>query len=344
MKNVNVLLISFLAFCSNAAEVKYTLTQMEKNKGLYLTCINKISLDSNNELIFEGKREKKVNITSNTIKSVMNNIKSSVTDPECTFVHSKEEVEAYFTFDEDFRTRPFESNGMLQVMAWQRNKFKQNVCLSNVKNETEFASVLFDADYCLKKIVLGKKLVGVRKMNSFTGYLQLMIMDKMESKSFVRGIGYESIFRLLPDTVFLNIDQGKSYEVTRAKFKLVPLNLSDSLGYNKIEWEWAKTFNTNYDKIIDKHDELKKVNELFKLYVLLKTCINKDLLPQSDENSVRKVAETIKSIKFSQLIEYSDPLINMPTRLFFQWLLISGGVSFDLTNAVIVKKSISRIQ
>ena len=344
MKNVNVFIVSFLVFCSNAAEVKYTLTQMEQNTGLYLTSINKISLDSNNELVFEGKREKNVIINGNTIKSVMNNIKNFVADPECSFVHSKEEVEAYNTFDENFRTRPIESNGMLQVMAWQRNKFQQNVNLANVKNETEIASVLFDADYCLKKIVLGKKLVGVRKMNSFTGYLQLLIMDKMESKSFVRGIGYESIFRLVPDTVFLNIDQGKSYEVTLAKFKFVPLNQSDTNEYTKIESEWAKTFNANYDKIIDKHNELKKVNEIFKLYVLLKTCINKDLLPKSDENSVRKVAETIKSIKFSQLIESSDPLINMPTRLFFQWLLISGGISFDLTNAVIVKNSKSLLQ
>lgn len=334
MRKKVLLLLLYFASNSKADSVNYTLAQMEQNPSLYLTTIDKITIDSNNLISFEGKKEKRAVISSNTIKSVVNNILGNKADPECSFMHSPEETEAYLTFYEKFKIRPHGSDGTLVVMEWERNKFTQHVNLSNINKNGEFASSLYNADYCLKKIIMGKKLIRAGRMQSFVGHVKLITSDKFKSKSSLNGTGYESIFYLFPDSIVLNVDQGKSYEITKSKFKLTPYNQADT---NKIEFEWAKTFNNNYDKIIKKHVELAKLNEIFKLYVLLKLYVDKNTLARYVENeSQLKIPDTINSIKFCELIEIYDPLINEPQRVRFLWFLISGGISFDLSKAVVI--------
>jgi hypothetical protein len=305
---------------------------MEQNPNFYLTTIDKIKIDSNNTISLEGKKEKRAVISSNIIKSVVNNITENKADPECAFMHSPEETEAYLTFTEKFATRPHGSDGTLAIMEWQRNKFLQYVNLSNINKNSEFALSLFNADYCLKKLIMGKKHIKSGRMESLVGQIESTALNKLNSHLYINGTGYESIFYLFPDSIVLNVNGDKNYEIIKSKFKLKPYNQTDT---NRIEFEWAKTFNKNYDKIIARHLELTKLNEIFKLYILLKLCIEKKSFVKHAENEF-KIPDKINSIKFCDFIETPDPLINEPQRIRFMWLLISGGISFDLSKAVII--------
>lgn len=327
------ILLFFLILNVQAETVRYTLEQMEQNPSLFLSSINGISINSDKQIVFEGTKEKKPFITCNTIKSVINNIKTFDACPDFSFMHSSEETDAYFTFDSCFRTRPRGSNGVIAELAWERDKFRQNICMKNISNKTEFATSMYDADLCLKKIVLGKKMIKVHKMKSFAGYVKLRIVDAMDNNEYIKGRDYETIFYIVPDTVILDIDPTGSSTIRQSGFKLVTFTQSD----NTAELEWAAMFSSRFNEIVDKHDELKKVTELFRLFILLKTGIDKNNLSDYAETGFKEIAETEPSEKFSELIETASPLINEPSRVAFTWLLISGGISFDLSRAVIIR-------
>ena len=331
------LYLIFLASIAHAETSRYAVDELVNNPDLYLSNIIRIDLSSNNRIVIEGERNKDKFITGRLLESVLSNINLNVSSPECYIAHTDEESNAYDSFQNAFKRRSFGLDGGLLVMKWQRDKFNQKVCFKNIDKNTAFASSLLKSDILLKRIVMGDKNSKVFRIPSFVMFVESEMLNKLEDNEFVAGTGYESIFYLLPDTIQLSIAENSIYTINDLKFKLVPYRQHSGEASRKIEIEWANIFNGNCAKLFKKHGELRQLAEIFKFYLIVKSYAAKGCVSKYVTNDFpAETPEKINSIKFSRCLEAPAPLINEPGRIKFIWILISGGISFYLTDMVII--------
>ncbi|MFP4164022.1 MAG: hypothetical protein ACLFQB_10720 [Chitinispirillaceae bacterium] len=323
---------------SKPEKAVYSLAQMYQNPDLYLSSLEEVSFDTNGTIYLKGIKHRDRNLSGNLINSVLNNIHSTEAYPECLIEHTAEEAQAYYAFNEEFKTRPQGSDGSLLVMDWHRNKFPQKITFQNINRNTNFASCLLKSDLYLKRMIMGKKRLKVWGMYSYVGYVEKMVIDRMEEGHNSSGSGFESIFHLVPDSICISTSRNQTYKVTKCKFKLVPHRQSNK-NASKLETEWANSFNDNYNLLLSKHKELRKLSEVLELFTVLKLYTDdksmaRNLNPIQETN----IPEQIESFKFSKQLIVPAPMINHPARISYRWIMISGGVSFDLSEAVIIEK------
>jgi hypothetical protein len=322
--------------CSGFAQTtNYTLTDIQSDPENYLSRIASITINTQNQISISGIKGKERVITKNIIDEMLS-IKDNESAPECVIEHTQEEADAYLLFDEKFRTRPRGHDGGLLVMEWQRNKFYQKLGIKNIHRDSELAWALYNADYSLKRMVMGKRRIRAGGVQSYAGFVQKKMYDGMSGKTGTRRNRFETIFYLVPDTI-IEIKKGNSIQIARGQFRLVTYQKYSHSQSDPIAEEWANAFNSNHDKIFERHKELRIAEDLFKLYYSIKKYHQRHAVTASLRTGYRSVPERIKSIKVAEILESPSPLINEPFRIQFVWLMISGGITYDFTSATIIE-------
>lgn len=328
--------IFFGLYMLNAQPATFTIDQFQNNSDIFLSSIHLITIDPNGKITIGGEK-KRNRLVTGTLINEMITIKDSSGFPGCAIMHSQDEFNAYCTFDSSLSVLPEGHDGGLSVLEWQRNKFKQNVFINNLERKTEFANLLFNADCYLKKMILDKKLLRVKGMESFAGYVYMDYLSRANKKEIGYRSMYETIFCFLPDTIEMRNSNGMK-ELVKVKFKLVPFEEYKEGTIRKVPHEWAKKFNKNYYALTNKHPDLKNIEDVFKLYYVIKNYpnnknpINRAFL----ENAINPVPENIKSVKFVDLIEVPMPLYFKPNRMLSIWVILSGAITFDYSGAKII--------
>ncbi len=335
-KTVLILCMLIYAFPINAQEIQLTIEELQNDTNNYLSSVNSIKIDQNDKITIVGERKKNHLITG-TLVNEMISIKDTGY-PNCAIMHSQDEYNAYCTYDSSLRVLPEGHDGGLAVLQWQRNKFSQNVFIGNMDRSSKLAHLLFESDCYLKKMIMNKKWFKVRKMESFPSYVYMHYSALANNGEFGSLTRFKTVFYFIPDTIEIRNNNGIK-ELVRTSFKLVPIDEYKDSTIIDVPHEWSKKFNKNYSKIMNKHPELKKIEDVFSLYYAIKKYRGtlqqeiiggKELLP---------VPEKIKSLKFADIIEVPSPLINKPGRMFFCWILLSGAISFDYHSATIIESN-----
>jgi len=333
-KQLTVLIFLFFFGNTFATDtVSYSCYDMIADNTLYLSTVNGIYFDGSNKIVLTGVKAKEKNITGALSAEIIDIVKSGDIFPLCLIDHTQEENDSYLSFQEEFTTRPNGSDGSRMAVNWETAKVYQDVKV-NVNRNTQFANSLYKADLVLKSIILGKLRSRVFRLPSFPGFVSMQLQSK-KSKSGFSPSKYETIFYLKPDTIIVKKEQNH-IEIIRSTFKLVSLKTSTD---TTLEELWAEQFNRHMDKIIKKNKDLTKMAEMFKLYFMIKQ--NANTTPALKKNKIETidlVPEKIKAIKFCEFVEAPAPLINEPGRYTFRWVLLSGAVSFDYRNCVIIEK------
>lgn len=283
-------------------------------------------------LLFWGRPGKKKTVSSEVIRDIYFHFLKDTDDPECIIEHTKEEGLAYAEFHEKFATRPSGSNGARLVVDWDRARFRQSVKVKNLDRNTLFSRVLYNADFALKKMVIGKKHIPA-PMNSFAGYSDHHVEERMIANNGFFAYRYETIFYLVPSEIAI-IKKPNKIEVKDVEFTLVSKNNYEGkiVGKDAVEEEWAAMFSKNYKSISADVIELGCLNEAYKLFALFKIANRR--IPFSDSgqpgiiSSCDRVPDSIPAMKYSDIIEIPDPLINEPGRCKYLWFMVSGGIVF----------------
>jgi len=329
---------TLLIFCLTAAyadpnkPIIFPLSEILYGREVYFASISGIEW-TNSDLMIIGTAGNKKSLSSDVILNIYLNCKETEKDPACVFEHTHEEDQAYEEFHEKFKVLPRGYTGVKYVIEWKRNNFKQYVKISNVDKNVPFSKVLFNADITLKKMILGKKNVPAKKMDSFISFAESHLQDKMDENRGFFSYHYETVFYLLPIKITV-YKKSNSIEVKDVDFALQSKSeYEGQIGReNSLENEWAKNFSNNYKTISAKVNELSIMNEAYKLYALFKLArkqIQLDSLRYGRINPIEnEIPDSIPSIKFYEFIETPDPLINEPGRFKFLWFMISGGIIF----------------
>lgn len=174
-------------------------------------------------------------------------------------------------------------------------------------------------------------------LSSFTGFVEFAEYDALKKKKSWGHDYYETKFYLIPDTLIFKKKEN-CIEILKVKLKLISsgkYNGTDSV--STIEDSWAEGFNRNIDKVIEKHKELNKIQEIFKLFFMLKALnIKPSQLELINKESTSEIPKKIKTMKYLTKLSSSDPLINEPVRCRFTWILMSGAITFDYRKAIII--------
>lgn len=335
MKTATVSLIFTVVFCIYAENIELTVDQLIASPNYYLSQINWIGYNGSNQLVLRGTMMKEKNITGRTVYEIMQMCQSEVY-PECIIDYTKDETDAYLIFHDEFVRRPFGSDGSRAAHNWISAKTYQNVT-TNVSRNSILANHLFDADIKLKQMIMGKKRWRVRGLISFCGYVEFALFDAI--KENIGRTFYLTKFYLVPDTLIM--EKGEScIEIKKAKFKLVSSEKYESAEDKRtVEDLWAEEFNKKIEKVMTKNKELFKIQEVFKLFCMMKEFVDTSCkLEKINFENSSQIPEKIMPIKHLAKISFPDPLINEPARYRFCWLLMSGAITFDYRNAVVIIK------
>jgi hypothetical protein len=334
-------IVTGIIFCLNLSGVasapdsaSYSYEQMLSDNDKYLSSIKGITFADSAHIILTGIKTKEKIINGALVSEIINNTKTD-SIPRCMISHTEEEYDSYVSFHNSFVTRPKGSDGSRMVVNWNNAIIYQDVKLS-VNRNTIFAQNLFNADLALKRIVLGKLRSRIFKVPSFAGFTESKVKSGLDNKSRDDQSKYETIFILKPDTIIVKKEHDR-IEIIHLSFALEP---SDSgRGDTSFEKLWADQFNSSASKILEKNKDLRKMTEIFKAYFLIKQfaynipAVSGNSFPNNDI-----VPEKIRAIKYYAYVESLDPLINEPGRSWFVWMMLSGGVSFDFSRAVIIER------
>jgi len=337
MKQDSILtfIILLVTYAANAQNEHYSLEELLSNEDSYLSSINEIKTNTNNNPVFTGTKGKEKIITGRLISEIIKFSQMEELYPECVFDHTLQERETYLKFRDEFVRRPNGFEGARAASNWKSSKIYQNVNI-NVDRNTMIARYLYDADIKLKKLIMGRDLMHVRKLKSFAWFVEFNMHNKLEENSGYIQNNYETIFYLVPDTIITRKSNG-SMLFEKLKFKMMALKTYKNIdNHDVLENKWADEFNKSIDIVVTKHKELSNVQEVFKLYFLLKNYFNLDLPLISLENIINNnIPERINAFKICKQIVFPDSLINEPARYRFSWLLISGAITFNYKNAII---------
>ena len=330
MKTAPVFLIFTVVFCIFAENIELTVDQLIASPNYYLSQINWIGYNGSNKLVLRGTMMKEKNITGKTVYEIMQMCQSEVY-PECIIDYTQDETDAYLTFNDEFVSRPLGSDGARAAHNWMTAKTYQNVT-TNVSGNSILANNLFDADLKLKQLILGKKRIRVRGLSSFFGYVESALYGSIKVGAV--GTFYITKFYLVPDSLIMKKGEN-SIEIKKAKFRLIS---SEKDGDKRnVEELWAEEFSNNIEKLMSKHSELIKIQEVFKLFCLMKQIVDTSYeLAKADFEYSCQIPEKIMSKKHLAKISLPAPLINEPTRYRFCWLMMSGAITFDYRNAVVI--------
>lgn len=330
MKTAPTLIVITIVFCICAEHVEFTIDELISSPNYYLSQIYGIGYNGSNKLVLRGTMMKEKNITGKTAYEIMQLCRSE-TYPECIIDSSQEEIDAYLTFRDEFVRRPKGSDGARAAHNWVTTKIYQNVT-TNVSENSILANNLFDADLKLKQMILGEKRLRVRGLSSFFGYVESALYGSIKVGPV--GTFYITKFYLVPDTLIMKKGEN-SIEIKKAKFRLI----SSEKDENKrtVEDLWAEEFSNNVEKLMSKHRELFKIQEVFKLFCMMKQIVDTSYeLEKADFEYSCQIPEKIMPIKKLAKISFPDPLINEPSRYRFLWFLMSGAITFDYRNAVVI--------
>jgi len=328
-----------LVVCVGAEVETVTIAQMLAEPQRYLSSVSRVLVTSSNGVMLEGEKKRKLFITGDIVSSIVQSVNKGEGFPECFIDHTEEERQSYIDFSNEFKHRPLGSDGGLLVMKWHRKKIMQRVIIKNAERNSELASVLFQSDVYLKKMVMEKKGMHVSGMPSFVRYVESKLYDRIEENCYAPGYRSESVFVLTPDTIQITALSDTMWCVDRMKFKMVPYQQYRGNDAGTFETEWAERFNKNYDKILKKHTQLQQLTEVFKMYYALNNNrVAENLSVGTRAENGTSIPEEIGAEKFSRCIEVPVPITTQPARIRFQWIMISGGITFDYSNAIIIRK------
>lgn len=153
--SLSIIIILTFLFYSYAEIAEFAIDEFITSENCYLSQITQITFNPDNKMVLKGTKQKDKNITGKLVSELIQLSQSDVY-PECIIDHTPEEIDAYYTFHDEFVTRPFGSDGTRAVCNWEIAPVYQNV-LTNVPGNSILAHNLFEADLKLKKLILGKK-------------------------------------------------------------------------------------------------------------------------------------------------------------------------------------------
>jgi hypothetical protein len=333
MKTVPVFLIITVVSCIFAKHVELTIDELIASSNYYLSQINWIGYNGSNKLVLRGTMMKEKNITGKTVYEIMQMCQSGLY-PECIIDYTQSEIDAYLTFRDEFVKRPLGSDGSRAAYTWISAKTYQNVT-TNLSKNSILADNLFNADLKLKQMIMGKKRLRVSGLISFCGYVEFALFDAIKESG--GRTFYLTKFYLVPDTLIMKKGES-SIEIKKVKFKLVSSEKYESAEDKRtFEDLWAEEFNKKIEKVMTKNKELFKIQEVFKLFCMMKEIVDTSCkLEKTNFEHSFQIPEKIMPIKHLTKISFPDPLINEPARYRFCWLMMSGAITFDYRNAVVL--------
>ena len=316
------------SFANPPQPLVFPLARILKGDNIYFSTITAIDWNDT-EAFISGTTGDKKSISGAVIKDIFLHCKAKAKDPECLIEHTQAEDLAYADFHEQFRMRPTGSDGLQQVFAWDRNKFKQCVLINNCEKNSAFSKMLFDADFTFKKMIMDKKRIP-GGMESFVGFAKNHLLQSMEKNSGFGGYTFETIFYVTPLTIRIH-KRSNNIEVKSVSFIVIPKGVYTGETGNKgaLEKKWAETFSENFNTISAKTNEFTILTEAYKMFALLKLSgVNVAMNDYGKLPQNFSVPDSIPSFKTSKIIDVPDPLINEPGRYKFMWFMISGGIFF----------------
>jgi hypothetical protein len=219
----------------------------------------------------------------------------------------------------------------------------QDVRVGGIDRNTNFAKVIVDADYLLKRVSNGSLSLGVQGLPSVSGLAEQHAMDSIKRGELAAMPVRMSRFWFTPGEVSLQ-STGRVVTLNRCQVRLLTQQqhlqkgggLADTGAEEPFAAEFSRQFTRLFDKIAAARSEYGQLHAVFRFVALAGACIHSDAFAAAGLStdyfrSQHRISEVQVPRTLSGITELKQKTIpQSPTSTIYYWQMSVGGVDISM--------------